>query len=161
VKRDPGVLQKRYDEVELLPRRLSGSLVTNPGLKQGTPLEPGPFRGRCGWLTLPELEDRLSPAVVAAAARNLEPGGFSEPLEAPQGFCLVRLLGRREAEVRPFAEVEPILRHRVREEKRQATEAQLRAETRRGLTIRTNLTLLNSLALTNRPAAPPPAMPGT
>jgi len=112
-------------------------------------------RGDLGWLSQAELTARLGPEIVPACAA-LDPGGLSEPIEGPRGFNLVKLLGRRGAEVRPFAEVEPILRHRVREEKRLAAEAQLRSAIRGRLDIRTNLVVLQNLTLTNRPAATPP-----
>ena len=115
-------------------------------------------RGEIGWLSHAELAARLAPEVVAAAA-TLDSGALSEPLAGPKGFYLVQVLGRRGAEVRPFAEVEPTLRHQLREAKRLTSEAQLRLALRRGLDIRTNLTLLNTLTLTNRPAIQPSTMP--
>lgn len=116
-------------------------------------------RGELGWLTLEELRSRLGPETVAAV-EPLAVGALSEPVETPQGIYLLRLVGRRPAEVRPFAEVEPTLRYRMREDRRAAAEARFRADARHGLTIRTNLLVLQNLSLTNRPATtPPPAMP--
>ena len=115
-------------------------------------------RGETGWLSLAELAARLAPEVVAAAA-TLDSGALSEPLAGPKGFYLVQVLGRRGAEVRPFAEVEPTLRHQLREAKRLSSEAQLRLALRRGLDIRTNLPVLQNLALTNRPTTLPATMP--
>jgi hypothetical protein len=116
-------------------------------------------RGELGWLGLDELGQRLTPEASAVAAK-LEIGTLSEPIETVRGFYLLRLVGRRPAEVRPFAEVEPALRYRMREDRRAAAEARFRADARHGLTIRTNLLVLENLARTNRPAAAPPrAMP--
>ena len=115
-------------------------------------------RGEIGWLSHAELAARLAPEVVAAAAK-LESGTLSEPLPGPRGFYLVQVIGRRGAEVRPFAEVEPTLRHQLRETKRLTSEAQLRVTVRSGLVIRTNLTLLHTLTLTNRPTTLPATMP--
>jgi parvulin-like peptidyl-prolyl isomerase len=117
-------------------------------------------RGEVGWAGVDELQRRF-PAEVLTAAQDLQPGGLSQPVETPQGFYLVRLLGRRAPEVRPFAEVEPLLRHRLREQNRLTREAEFRAEVRSNLDIRTNLDLLPTLVLTNRTAATnaPPTMP--
>ena len=115
-------------------------------------------RGEIGWLSHAELGARLAPEVVAAAALQ-ESGALSEPLAGPKGFYLVQVLGRRGAEVRPFAEVAPILRHQLREAKRLTSETQLRVALRSGLDIRTNLAVLQNLALTNRPTTPPSVMP--
>ena len=116
-------------------------------------------RGELGWLTLDELRQRVGPEVVAAVD-GLAVGAVAEPVEAPGSVFLVRLIGRRPAEVKPFAEMEPLLRYQVREERRTKAEAGFRAASRSGLTIRTNEALLATLALTNRPAlSPPPNMP--
>ena len=115
-------------------------------------------RGEIGWLSHAELAARLAPEVVAAAATQ-ESGALSEPLAGPKGFYLVQVLGRRGAEVRPFAEVAPILRHQLREAKRLTSETQLRVALRSGLDIRTNLDVLSTLTLTNRPATLPATMP--
>ncbi|MEI6567236.1 MAG: peptidyl-prolyl cis-trans isomerase [Verrucomicrobiota bacterium] len=115
-------------------------------------------RGESGWLSHAELGARLAPEVVAAAARQ-ETGSLSEPLAGPKGFYLVQVLGRRDAEVRPFVEVEPTLRHQLRESRRLTSETQLRVALRSGVDIRTNLDVMNTLTLTNRPTTPPPGMP--
>ena len=114
-------------------------------------------RGETGWLSHAELGARLAPEVVAAAATQ-ESGALSEPLAGPKGFYLVQVLGRRGAEVRPFAEVEPTLRHQLREARRLTSETQLRVALRTGLDIRTNLDVLSALTLTNRPAPLPATM---
>jgi parvulin-like peptidyl-prolyl isomerase len=117
-------------------------------------------RGEVGWAGPDELRRRLPPEVVSAA-ESIEPGALSAPIETDQGFYLVRLLGRRPPEVRPFEEMEPVLRHRLREQNRQAAEASFRAAVRAGLEIRTNFALLDTLVLTNRAGTNrPPAMPG-
>jgi hypothetical protein len=117
-------------------------------------------RGEVGWAGIDDLQRRF-PAEVVTAAQTLQPGDLSQPIETPQGFYLVRLLGRRAPEVRPFEEVEPQLRHRLREQNRQTRDTEFRAEVRSNLDIRTNLVLLDGLTLTNRAAATnaPPAMP--
>lgn len=115
-------------------------------------------RGELGWLTLVELGSRLGMDAVAAA-EPLAVGALSEPVMTEQGVYLLRLVGRRPAEVKPFAEVEPLLRHRVREERRAQAETRFRREAHQGLTIRTNLPALHNLALPSSPANPPPAMP--
>ena len=115
-------------------------------------------RGEIGWLSHAELAARLAPEVVSAAALQ-ESGALSEPLAGPKGFYLVQVLGRRRAEVRPFAEVGPTLRHQLREAKRLTSEAQLRVTLRSGLDIRTNLDVLSALVLTNRPTTLPATMP--
>lgn len=115
-------------------------------------------RGEVGWLSHAELSVRLAPEVVTAASEMKE-GSISEPIATPRGFYLIQLLGKRAAEVRPYAEMESTIRYQMREARRLAAETQFRTAIRSGLEIRTNMTLLNSLSLTNRPPSPPPVMP--
>ncbi len=115
-------------------------------------------RGEVGWLSLSELSQRLTPEVVTAVT-EMEAGAISKPIDGPKGIYLIQLIGRRAAEVRPYAELEPTLRYQLGEAKRRAAEDQFRTAQRRGLEIRTNMALLNSISRTNRPPSPPPAMP--
>jgi hypothetical protein len=115
-------------------------------------------RGELGWMTADELRRRL-PTNIVAPALSLTNGALSQPLEAPEGYYLVRLLGHRLPEVRPFEEVQALLKYQLRQEHRARAERQFREEVRAGLAIRTNVSLLETLVLTNKPPAPPPAMP--
>lgn len=53
-----------------------------------------------GWVSLPELDPSLG-----EAARDLEPGGLSEPVAGRGGLHLLSVLEREEARERPFREV--------------------------------------------------------
>ena len=116
-------------------------------------------RGEVGWTSSEEFKRRYPPE-VGTAAMALRPGETSGVIEATQGFYLVRLLAQRPAEVRPIAEVEPQIRHRLREQNRFAREAFIRSSSRAGIEVRTNALLLASLAAAPAPkpaAARPPS----
>jgi hypothetical protein len=115
-------------------------------------------RGELGWLTAEQMVQRL-PKELITSAMALTNGVLSQPLQAPDGFYLLRCLGQRPGQIRPYEEVANLLRHDLREERRRASEQRFREEIRAGLVIRTNVTLLESLILTNKPAQPPPSMP--
>ena len=107
-------------------------------------------RGEVGWASMDEFQRRF-PAEVATAVRALRPGDTSDVVETPQGLYLVRVLGQRPASVRAFEEAAPQIRHQLREQNRFAREASIRSAARMGIQIRTNATLLASLAASRPP----------
>jgi hypothetical protein len=107
-------------------------------------------RGEVGWTSTDEFQRRF-PVEVVTAAMALRPGDTSEVVETSQGLYLLRLLGQRPASVRTFEEAEPQIRHRLREHNRFAREASVRSAARMGIEIRTNATLLASLAASRPP----------
>lgn len=60
-------------------------------------------------LPVAKLRDYLGPRLVAALA-ELEPGVWSEPIDAADGVQLVRILEREAQDAPPFAEVEALVR---------------------------------------------------
>lgn len=111
--------------------------------------------GELGWLNETQLRQRLPAAVVDAAATLAQPGEVSVPVETPDALYLVQLVGRRAAEVRPFAEVEAQVRHELAAELKAAREAEFQQRMRAGLLLETNAPVLAEL----RP--PVPKAPGT
>jgi peptidyl-prolyl cis-trans isomerase C len=59
--------------------------------------------GQIGWFT----RDRMDPSFSQAAFDIKSVGDISEPIKSRFGYHLIRLEGRRAAEVRPFEAVEP------------------------------------------------------
>jgi peptidylprolyl isomerase len=70
--------------------------------------------GDLGWVR----EDRLVPAVRSAVA-GLPEGGLSDPIRAPDGWHLVRLLGTRAAGPAPLSAVRDALIRALRQQKQQ------------------------------------------
>ncbi len=70
--------------------------------------------GDLGWLR----EDQVVPAVRAVAA-GLAEGALSDPVRAPDGWHLLRLLGTRAAGPAPLAEVHDALVRALRQQKQQ------------------------------------------
>lgn len=157
---------KRQESLQLLNRWRSETLAAKDPAKSFAELvathssDAGTRyrRGELGWLTSDQMAQWL-PKEAVASAMALASGAISQPVEAPDGFYLLRALGQRPAQARPYDEAAPILRHQLREERRQASETRFREEIRGGLVIRTNLQLLQSLTLTNKPPSAPPALP--
>ncbi len=83
-------------------------------------------------LPLAKLRDYLGPTAIVALAEQ-GPGAWSEPIEAADGFRLIRVLEREAQTTPPLAEVEPLvrqdlIRHRGDESLRRYLDA-LRSET--------------------------------
>lgn len=85
--------------------------------------------GMLGWIDVTTL-----PVSLRAAVDVLEEGAVSDPVEGPGGWFLLKLYGRRAAEVTPYAEVrdglrdELVLRRRVRALERWIEEERGRAD---------------------------------
>lgn len=109
--------------------------------------------GELGWSTREQLQKRL-PAAVAEAVWSLQAqGAVSAALEANDQLYLVQLLGRREPEPRPLAEVEAQLRHELMSERQAARDAALKQRLMSGIQIETNAPALAQL---RAPAVKPP-----
>lgn len=112
------------------------------------------FRGgEMGWATREQLQKRLPDAVADAAWNLKDQGAVSAAIEANDLLYLVQLLGRREPEPRPLAEVEAQLRHELVTERQATRDAALRQRLMSGIQIETNAPALAQL---RAPAARPP-----
>ena len=84
--------------------------------------------GQIGWFT----RDRMDPSFSQAAFDMKNVGEISEPIKSRFGYHLIRLEGRRAAEVRPFEAVQPRimaeLRKRYVEEARDARTNAIRVD---------------------------------
>lgn len=115
------------------------------------------FGGRYGWLEAGRLEagapSRL-PAAVLAAASRLVPGEIAPPVEAADGFYLVRLMRREPARPLPLASVRDGIAARLTREANEARRAHLENELVAGAAITIDEALLAAVAA---PLAPPPS----
>lgn len=112
------------------------------------------FRGgELGWSTAEQLRKRLPTAVADVAWSLKDKGEVSVAIEANDQIFLVQLLGRREPEPRPLAEVEAQLRHELVTERQAVRAAALKQRLMSGLQIETNAPALAQL---NAPRVKPP-----
>jgi parvulin-like peptidyl-prolyl isomerase len=119
--------------------------------------------GETGWLTIEQLQSRFADTVVQAALALAQPGELSEPIAAPDGIYLLKLMSRRSAQLRPFDEVRPMIEHELAQEARTEREARWSRLSRQGVPIqihREPLDQLRVLPVGTNPPSPPPAMTG-
>ena len=87
-----------------------------------------------------------------------KPGDISPPVETSEGIYLIKLMGRREEEPRPFDEVRPQIQTELARQGAADYELQLREKVRRGVAIQINQGILDRCAsnlAAAKPAAPP------
>lgn len=69
--------------------------------------------GEIGWNTREQLTERFGAALSAAVFALIESGQRTTLVEAPDGFCLARLLEQRPQQVRSFGEVRDAIVYEV------------------------------------------------
>ncbi len=92
--------------------------------------------GELGWMTMAQMESRLDGAVVAAVRGMGTAGAVSEPVLAEDGIYLVKLMGRRPAQLRSFDEVRPQLDHELATRARREREERWSRWCREGVEVR-------------------------
>lgn len=97
------------------------------------------------------------------AALQLHQTGEVAPLVvASNGVYIVRLLERRMATTRPLTEVREAIRYELQQQKREQRELEFFAEMKRGLNIKVNRDVLNSISTPTQVSnTAPPALPGS
>jgi peptidyl-prolyl cis-trans isomerase C len=117
--------------------------------------------GDMGWLKEGESASRW-PVAVTKAALALNKAGEIAPLVATaDGFFVVRLTERRDAAVRPLAEVREAVKFQLQRSRQQQQEKEISAELKRGLNIQINEVALQSIAVPQSArTSAPPALPG-
>jgi parvulin-like peptidyl-prolyl isomerase len=73
--------------------------------------------GEIGWNTRDQLTERFGAALSAAVFALVESGQPTTLLEAPDGFCIARLLEQRSQQIRPFAAVREAIAYEVSQRK--------------------------------------------
>ena len=116
--------------------------------------------GELGWQTMEQMQSRLDPEVATAALQLSAPGDLSEPVVASDGIYLLKLMGRRGAQLRPFDEVRAQLDHELALRARGEREARWSRWVRDGLSVAVLHERLAKVEVptagTNRPAPPAP-----
>lgn len=92
--------------------------------------------GELGWMTAAQMEARMDPAVVAAVKALGAAGLVSEPVAGADGVYLLKLMGRRAAQLRPFDEVRPQLDHELATRARQERDDRWSRWCREGVEVR-------------------------
>jgi hypothetical protein len=118
--------------------------------------------GDLGWLDLGAVGDPWRDAVLAAAAKIVNPGDLGEITAGPQGLFLVRLTDRREARVQSFEEVRPNLVQRLLSERRREIEDRFTRSLVDDAPVQRfpdQLSALAPLTTTPAPTAPAPPLP--
>lgn len=122
--------------------------------------QPSRYRGGdVGWLTVGATNTEWPPAVMAALDALAQPGDTSPVIETPTAFYLVRLVERQPATMRPLEEVKDGVAYLVARQKEQERQEALHAALRKGMNIRINQALLESITVP-RPETRPPGVPG-
>ncbi len=116
--------------------------------------------GELGWQTEEQMQSRLHPEVASAALQLSAPGDLSEPVVASDGIYLLKLMGRRGPQLRPFDEVRAELDHELALRARGEREARWSRWVREGLSVAVLHERLAKVEVptagTNRPAPPAP-----
>jgi parvulin-like peptidyl-prolyl isomerase len=116
--------------------------------------------GELGWQTEEQLRARLAPEVATAALQMSAAGNLSEPVVASDGIYLLKLMGRRGAQLRPFDEVRAQLDHELALRARGERDARWSRWVRDGVSVAVLHERLARVEVpaagTNRPAAPSP-----
>ncbi len=117
--------------------------------------------GDAGWWERDAVPHRWPELVSTTAFALSQPGEVAPLIETSGGFYIVRLVEKRAAQTRPFAEVKEAIAYQLAQQQAFATQEKLRQELARGLTIETNVTAWESLAMP-APVAErsPPRLPG-
>ena len=117
--------------------------------------------GDTGWLHEGQPAS-CHPAVMTAALQLHQTGEVAPLVVASNGVYIVRLLERRMATTRPLTEVREAIRYELQQQKREQRELEFFAEMKRGLNIKVNRDVLNSIStLTQVSNTAPPALPGS
>jgi hypothetical protein len=103
--------------------------------------------GDLGWLTVGDSSAPYDPAVAAAIAKLTQLGEFAPVIETATAFYLVRLIERQPANIRPLTEVQDGIAYRVGREKEQAQQENIFARAKKGLPIRINNSLLDTISV--------------
>jgi parvulin-like peptidyl-prolyl isomerase len=108
--------------------------------------------GEMGWMTREQAKLRLPAAAVTELFRLAKAGEVTEPVVTELGIYLLKLIGARGEELRPFDEVRPQIEHELARHRQADREARLRELVRAGLTIQVNQEQVERVV----PAAPAP-----
>ena len=118
--------------------------------------------GELGWMRMSQMASRLDGAVVAAVRGMGTAGAVSEPVLAEDGIYVLKLMGRRPAQMRSFDEVRPQLDHELATRGRREREERWSRWCREGVEVRVMSDRLARVEVprpgTNGPT-PPGAMP--
>ncbi len=116
--------------------------------------------GELGWQTMEQMKSRLDPEVATAALQLSAAGVLSEPVVASDGIYLLKLMGRRGPQLRPFDEVRAELDHELALRARGEREARWSRWVRDGLSVAVLHERLAKVEVptteTNRPGPPAP-----
>jgi len=117
--------------------------------------------GELGWMATEQAKLRLPEAAVTELFRLSKPGEVSEPIVTDQGIYLLKLIGARAEQPRPFDEVRPLIEHELGRQRQAERDGRLRELLRAGLVIQVNEDLVGRVVpATAKPAAEtPPRMP--
>jgi hypothetical protein len=132
-----------------------GPLAAEFSVDQGTRYRGG----EQGWMNVSEAGSRLPDAVAQAAATLTQPGQISDPIAASDGIYLLKLIGRRPEQLRPFDEVRPRIEHELALAARAEREARWRSWCREGLDIRIHADELARVPIPPAAQSPVPAPP--
>lgn len=116
--------------------------------------------GDLNWLTREECDVALGAKISATLFAMSEPNSFAPLVETSEGFYILKLRERREAQPRPLAEVEEVIHYRLLRAHQFRRDEEFFARMKHGLEIQINQALLESISIPV-PEQKPPALPGT
>ncbi|HEX5218396.1 MAG TPA: peptidyl-prolyl cis-trans isomerase [Verrucomicrobiae bacterium] len=117
--------------------------------------------GDTGWLHEGQPAS-CHPAVMTAALQLQQAGEVAPLVVVSNGVYIVRLLERRMASTRPLIDVREAICYELQQQKRAQREQEFFAEMKRGLDIKVNRDVLNSISTPTQVSnAAPPALPGS
>jgi parvulin-like peptidyl-prolyl isomerase len=115
--------------------------------------------GELQWLTRQECDAALGSGIAATLFAMSEPSSFAPLAETSDGFYILKLRERREAQPRPRVEIEEIIRYRLLRERQFRREQEFFARMKQGLDIQINRPLVDSISIPT-PEQNLPALPG-
>jgi foldase protein PrsA len=141
------------EDAEALYQALQQPDASFAGLARQLSIDPG-TKDRGGDMGYFEREDYAKE--ISDVAFSLEVGQMSQVFKAPDGYCILKVEGRKPPGFRPLAEVAPEIRARVAAVKLPAARRQWVVAARQAAAISINDKELRDAALEMMESAPPP-----
>lgn len=113
--------------------------------------------GEAGWMTK-DVDARES-GLFEALNSVAQPGPVDQVISVPAGYLVARLLEKRDAGVRPLAEVKDAVRHKIMVEKQVKAEKDFQDQIRQGVPIEIQAGVLSGMQFPVRNVQPP-SVPG-
>ena len=117
--------------------------------------------GDIGWVQMGTVDDKWDKKVADAILALATPGQVSPIIHAEDGYYIVKLIEKKEASFKPFAEVRDGVGYLLLQEKKERLENDFIEQLKSRISVTVNFALLQTLTLpAEESRGVPPALPG-